>query len=115
VSVPLVPVISIPVVLEAAPLGTVMVSVDVVVNGEVAGGVTGLGLKPPVTPAGKEAVRITGELKPPEEVTVTIAVPVPPGLRTRLLGLVEMLNIGVAVTVNDALAERPVFPNSNIV
>jgi hypothetical protein len=110
---PLVPAIVTAVVLEAAALGTLMDRVEVMVPP--AGGVTGLGLNPPETPAGKEDVRVTGELKPPAESTVTITVPIPPGLRTTLLGLTERLNKGVAVTVNSALADLPVLPITRIV
>ena len=110
---PPVPVIVIPVVLETAALETLIERVEVMLPP--AGGVTGFGLNPPETPAGNGAVRVTGELKPPIESIVTVTVPVPPGLRTRLLGLAERLNRGVAVTVNDALADLPVLPSTRIV
>ena len=110
---PPVPAIVMAVVLEAEALGTAMERVEVLLPP--AGGVTGFGLNPPVTPAGKEAARATGELKPPAESTFTVTVPVPPGLSTRLLGLAERLNSGVAVTVNVALADLPVLPSTRIV
>ena len=110
---PAVPMIVMAFVLEAAALETLMERVEVALLP--AGGVTGFGLNPPETPAGKRAVRVTGELKPPAERTVTITVPVPPGLRTRLLGFAERLNRGVAVTVNIALADLPVLPSTRIV
>jgi len=88
-----------------APVATPIESVDAVVLP--AGGVTGLGLNPPVTPVGNDAARVTGELKPPLDETVTVTVAVPPGLMTTLLGLAEMPN---DVTVNVALADLPVLP-----
>jgi hypothetical protein len=103
--VPLVPVIVMAVVDVGPPVATPIESVDATVLP--AGGVTGLGLNPPVTPAGNGAARITGELKPPLEETVTMTVAVPPGLMTTLLGLAEMPN---DVTVNVALADLPVLP-----
>ena len=106
--VPLVPVIVMAVVDVGAPVATPIESVDVTVLPD--GGVTGLGLNPPVTPAGKGAARVTGELKPPLEETVTMIVAVPPGLMTTLLGLAEIPNNGVAVTKNVALADLPVLP-----
>jgi hypothetical protein len=106
--VPLVPVIVMAVVDVGAPVATPIESVDVEVLPD--GGVTGLGLNPPVTPAGNGAARVTGELKPPLEETVTMIVAVPPGLMTTLLGLTERPNNGVAVTTNVALADLPVLP-----
>ena len=106
--VPLVPVIVTAVVDVGAPVATPMESVDVAVLPD--GGVTGLGLNPPVTPAGNGAARITAELKPPIEEIVTMIVAVPPGLMTTLLGLAEMPNNGVAVTENEAPADLPVLP-----
>lgn len=106
--VPLVPVIVMAVVDVAAPVATPIKSVEVTVLP--AGGVTGLGLNPPVTPAGKGAARVTGELKPPLEETVTMTVAVPPGLMTTLLGLTKRPNNGVAVTKNVAVADLPVLP-----
>jgi hypothetical protein len=106
--VPLVPVIMMAVVDVGAPVAAPIESVEVTVLP--AGGVTGLGLNPPVTPAGNGAARTTGELKPPLEETVTMIVAVPPGLMTTLLGLAEMLNSGVAVTKNVAVADLPVLP-----
>jgi len=106
--VPLVPVIVTAVVDVGAPVAAAIESVDVIVLPD--GGVTGLGLNPPPTPVGSGTARVTGELKPPVEETVTMIVAVPPGLRTTLLGLAEMPNNGVAVTVNVAVADLPVFP-----
>jgi hypothetical protein len=106
--VPLVPVIVIAVVDVGAPVAAPIESVEVTVLP--AGGVTGLGLNPPVTPVGNGAARVTGELKPPLEETVTMIVAVPPGLMTTLLGLAESPNKGVAVTKNVAVADLPVLP-----
>ncbi len=106
--VPLVPVIVMAVVDVGAPVATPIKSVEVTVLP--AGGVTGLGLNPPVTPAGKGAARVTGELKPPLEETVTMTVAVPPGLMTTLLGLTMRPNNGVAVTKNVVVADLPVLP-----
>jgi hypothetical protein len=52
---PLVPMIVTAVVDEGELLETAIESVEVIVYGGVDGGVTGLGLNPPVTPAGKFA------------------------------------------------------------
>jgi len=107
--VPLVPVMVIAVVDVGAPVATPIESVEVTVyDGDV--GVTGFGLNPPVTPVGNGAARVTGELKPPLEETVTMIVPVLPGLMTTLLGLAERPNNGVAVTKNVAVADLPVLP-----
>jgi hypothetical protein len=75
-----------------------------------AGGVSGFGPNPPVTPDGRDAVRVTGAEKPPLERMVTMTVPVPPGTITMLLGLADMLNSAVAVTVKVAEAVLPVLP-----
>ena len=107
--VPLVPVIVMAVVDVEVSVATPIESVDVTVPP--AGGVTGLGLNPPVTPAGNGAARVTGELKPPLEETVTMTVAVPPGLMMMLLGLAKMPN---DVTVNVALADLPVLPVTRI-
>ena len=92
-----------------------------------AGGVTGLGVNPPVTPDGNVGTaRVTAELKPPIDCTVTMAVPTPPGLIVRLLGVTVRVNEGTAVvvvvvvvvvgvTVNVALADFPVLPTRRIV
>jgi hypothetical protein len=106
--VPLVPVIVTAVVDVGAPVAAPTESVDSAVLPD--GGVTGLGLNPPVIPVGNGAARVTGELKPPLEETVTMIVAVPPGLMTMLLGLAEMPNNGVAVTKNVAVADLPVLP-----
>lgn len=108
IDVPLVPVIVIAVVDVGAPVAAPIESVEVTVLP--AGGVTGLGLNPPVTPVGNGAARVTGELKPPLEETVTMILAVPPGLMTTLLGLAESPNKGVAVTKNVAVADLPVLP-----
>lgn len=108
VIVPDMPVIVIAVVLEGAVPETPIDSVEVTVPP--AGGVTGLGLNPPVTPAGKVADNVTGEAKAPDERSVMRTLPVPPWPTTRLLGLAERLNSGVAVTVKVALADLPVLP-----
>jgi hypothetical protein len=71
-------------------------------------GVTGLGLKPPVTPDGKPVtVNVTGELKPPRDWTVTTTDPDPLWLRMRALGLAVRVKAAGAVTVKTALAESP--------
>jgi hypothetical protein len=68
---PPVPVIVTPVVVEGAALETVMERTELTVPPD--GGVTGLGLKPPVTPAGRAvAPRVTGALNPPADCTVTV-------------------------------------------
>jgi hypothetical protein len=103
--VPLVPVIVMAVVDVEASVATPIESVDVTVPPE--GGVTGLGLNPPVTPAGNDVARVTGELKPPLEETVTITCDAAPGVTMILLGLTERPN---DVTVNVALAALPVLP-----
>lgn len=65
-----------------------------------AGGVTGLGVKPPETPAGNPgADKVTGALKPPTDCTVTVADAELPRLITRVLGLVDRLNICGPITV----------------
>ena len=111
VSVPDVPVTGIEVVVEGVALETATESEEVVLPG----GVTGLGLNPPVIPDGRIAERVTGELKPPVAKTVTLIVAVPPGLSTRLLGLAERLKTGVPVTVKIPLADDPVLPIAKIV
>ena len=110
-SPPPMPVTGIEVVVEGVALETAIESEEVVVPG----GVRGLGLNPPVTPDGIVAVRVTGELKPPTDKTVTVIVAVPPGLSTRLLWSAEMLKRGVAVTVKMPLADDPVLPIARIV
>ena len=113
VSPPAAPITGIEVVVEGAALETATESTEVMLLP--GSGVTGLGLNPPETPDGIRAVRVTGELKPPTDKTVTVIVPVPPGLRTRLLGLAETLKLGVAVTVKVPLADLPVLPSARIV
>jgi hypothetical protein len=112
VSPPPVPVIGIVVVVEGAAFEIPMENVERTVPPIV--GVTGLGLNPPATSAGNEAERVTGELKVPLDMTVTVAVAVPPGLRIRLLGLTERLNRPGAVTVNVPVADFPVLPKAMI-
>jgi hypothetical protein len=112
VSPPPVPVIGIVVVVEGAAFETAMESVEATLPPIV--GVTGLGLNPPETSAGSEAERVTGELKVPLDMTVTVAVAVPPGLRIRLIGLTKRLNRGGAVTVNVCVADFPVLPRAMI-
>jgi hypothetical protein len=85
-----------------------------------AGGVTGLGEKPPVTPEGNVGIdRVTGELKEPVDCTVTAMVDTAPGSRVRLSGLMDIVNsptvavvvvVVTAVTVNVPLADFPVLP-----
>jgi len=84
-----------------------------------AGGVTGLGVKLLVTPAGSVGIdRVTGELKVPVDCTVTATVATAPGLRVRLSGLrvsvnsptVAVVVVVTAVTVNVPLADFPVLP-----
>jgi len=71
-------------------------------------GVTGLGLKPPVTPDGNPVtVKVTGELKLPTDWTVTTTDPVPAWLRIRALGVAERVKVAAAVTVKTVLAESP--------
>jgi hypothetical protein len=110
-SVPDVPVTGIEVVVEGIALETAIESKEVVLPG----GVTGLGLNPPVIPEGSIAERVTGELKPPTAKTVTVIVAVPPGLSTRLLWSAERLKRGVPVTVKMPLADDPVLPIARIV
>jgi hypothetical protein len=73
---PDVPTIVIAVVVAGALFATAIESADV--TKPPGGGVTGFGLNPPVTPAGRGAVRVTGEEKPPPESTVTVTVAVAP-------------------------------------
>jgi len=113
VSPPPVPVMVIEVVVEGAALETATESKEDAVFPD--GGVTMLGLNPPVTPDGIIAERVTGELKPPTDKTVTAIVAVPPGLITKLLGLADMLKIGEPVTVKMPLADDPVLPIAKIV
>jgi hypothetical protein len=81
------------------------------------GGVTGFGARPPETPAGNDATSATGELKPPNDCTVTATFAVPPGFRVRLLGLADRMKEGVAVTVKGVVvaADVPVLPTTTIV
>jgi len=79
------------------------------------GGVTGFGARPPETPTGNDATSATGELKPPNDCTVTTTFAVPPGFRVRLLGLADRMKEGVAVTVNVPAADFPVLPTTRIV
>jgi hypothetical protein len=81
------------------------------------GGVTGFGARPPETPAGNDATSATGELKPPNDCTVTATFAVPPGFRVRLLGLADRMKEGVAVTVKGVVvaAAFPVLPTTRIV
>ena len=102
--------------LEVAALDTLTVRVEVTAPPQPVGPQPrGFGLNPPVTPAGKIAARVTGELNPPVGSKVTMTLPDPPGLRTRPVGFTERVNWGVAVTVNAALADLPVLPNTIIV
>ena len=112
VSPPAVPTIAIAVVVAGAEFETPMESVEATMPP--GGGVTGLGLNPPETVGGNRAVRVTGELNPPVDCTVTVAVAVPPGLETRLLGLTDRLNWGVAVTVKVPVADLPALPSARI-
>jgi len=81
------------------------------------GGVTGFGARPPETPTGNDATSATGELKPPNDCTVTSTLAVPPGFRVRLLGLADRMKEGVAVTVKGVVvaADFPVFPTTSTV
>jgi hypothetical protein len=79
------------------------------------GGVTGFGARPPETPTGNDATSATGELKPPNDCTVTSTFAVPPGFRVRLLGLADRMKEGVPVTVNVATADFPVLPTTSTV
>jgi hypothetical protein len=113
---PPVPLTVMMVVVPGAVLETAIPSTELVASP--AGGVTGLGVKPPVTPDGNEGTdRVTGELKEPIDCTVTLIVPTPPGLRVRLLGLTDSVKeaaivvvVVAAVTANDPLADFPVLP-----
>ena len=106
------------VVLPGALVETAMPSTELVMPP--GGGVTGLGVKPPVTPDGKVGTdRVTGELKEPVDWTVTAMVPTPPRSRVRLSGLrvnvkaakiVVAVVVVTAVTVNVPLADFPVLP-----
>ena len=82
------------------------------------GGVTGLGAKAPETPTGNDATSATGELKPPNDCTITSTFAVPPGFRVRLLGLADRMKEGVAVTVKvppvPPPADFPVLPTAKI-
>ena len=110
-SVPGVPVIVMTVLVDGALLETVRESTELAVPP--GSGVTGLTLKPPLTPSGKaDAVRVTGELKPPTECTLTVICADPPGLKVRLLGSAERLNRAWAVTVNVPVAALPMLPSA---
>jgi hypothetical protein len=119
VSPPPVPLTVMMVVLPGAAAETAIDSTELV--GPPAGGVTGLGVKPPVTPEGNVGTdRATGELNEPRDCTVTLMVPTPPGLRVRLLGLTDRVNeaaivVVTTVTVNDPLADFPVLPTARTV
>jgi len=80
-------------------------------------GVTGFGARPPETPVGNDATSATGELKPPNDCTVTSTFAVPPGFKVRLLGLADRMKEGVAVTVKGVVvaADFPVLPTTTIV
>jgi len=117
VSPPPVPLTRIIVVLAGALLEAAMDRTEFVVPP--AGGVTGLGLKPAVTPDGTFGTeRVTGELKEPRDCTATLIVPTPPGLRVRLLGVTVIVNaapvvvVVTAIAVNDPLADFPVLPTA---
>jgi len=119
VSPPPVPLTVMMVVLPGAAAETAIDSTELVEPP--AGGVTGLGVKPPVTPEGNVGTdRTTGELNEPRDCTITLMVPTPPGLRVRLLGLTDTVNeaaivVVTAVTVNDPLADFPVLPTARTV
>ena len=119
VSPPPVPLAVMMVVLPGAAAETAIDSTELVEPP--AGGVTGLGVKPPVTPEGNVGTdRTTGELKEPRDCTVTLMVPTPPGLRVRLLGVTDTVNeaaivVVTTVTVNDPLADFPVLPTARTV
>jgi hypothetical protein len=100
-------------VVDVAVFDTTNVSVDCTEPPD--DGVTGFGARPPDTPAGNDATSATGELKPPNDCTVTSTFAVPPGFRVRLLGLADRMNEGVAVTVKFPAAVFPVLPTARIV
>ena len=102
-------------VVEVAVLDTANESVDCTEPPD--DGVTGFGARPPETPAGNDATSATGELKPPNDCTVTTTFAVPPGFRVRLLGLADRMKEGVAVTVKGVVvaADFPVLPTTRIV
>jgi hypothetical protein len=95
---PLVPVI----VITWVPVGAVLDTVRV--KSDVPEPVTEVGLKLPVTPVGiPVADKATGELNPPESVTVTTANPLWPRSREPAVGDTETVKepVAVAVTVSD--------------
>ena len=119
-----VPIIVTILTVEGAFCATARVSIETVEPS--AGGVTGLGLKAPDTPAGNESTpRFTSWWKPRRDITVTVAVAVP-GYRMTLFGLTVRSNDGAAVaevvdavvvvvvevTVNVAEAAFPVLPTT---
>lgn len=81
------------------------------------GGVTGFGARPPETPTGNDATSATGELKPPNDCTVTSTFDVPPAFIVRLLGLADRMKEGVALTMKGVVeaADFPVLPTTKIV
>ena len=102
-------------VVDVAVLNTVNESVECTEPPD--GGVTGFGAKTPETPTGNDATSATGELKPPNDSTVTSRFAVPPGFRVRLLGLADSMKEGVAVTVKGVVvaADFPVLPTTRTV
>jgi len=86
----------------AAPLPTLRLRVDVTVPP--AGGVAGFTENAAVTPEGNPiALRVTAELKPSSDETVTVALPEAPALISRLGGVTSKLKSGAAVTVSVAV------------
>jgi hypothetical protein len=124
-SVIIVAVFSPPPVPESVMMAVVDVAVPDTTNENVEwteppdGGVTGFGARPPETPTGNDATSATGELKPPNDCTVTSTFAVPPGFRVRLLGLADRMKEGVDVTVKgceaSVAADFPVFPTTSTV
>jgi hypothetical protein len=114
-SPPPVPVSVMMAVVDVAVLNTTNENVEWTVPPD--GGVTGFGARPPETPTGNDAISATGELKPPNDCTVTSTFDVPPGFRVRLLGLADRMKEGVAVTVKGVVvaADFPVLPTTRIV
>ena len=113
VRLPLAPVTVIMAVVDVAVLDTTNENVECTEPPDA--GVTGFGARPPETPAGNEATSATGELKPPNDCTVTSTFAVPPGFRVRLLGLADRMKEGVAVAVKVPAADFPVLPTARIV
>lgn len=101
----------------AALPATLRLRVDATVPPD--GGVAGFTENADVTPEGKSrALRVTAELKPRRDETVTVALPEAPALISRLGVLTSKLKSGAAVTVSVAvtvLVRAPETPCTVIV